>query len=326
MIPVRILGTASHFPGRLVTTREIAETAIPPLDPARVEAKTGIKTRWLAGPESRLSDIAAEALRGAAEAAGIDVLDLRRVILASSTGGDIIGPATVNATVHTLGLDNRCDCFDIINGCLGFVTGLDLGARSVATGIWPIGLVSAELGNRGIRPDDHRPWVVFGDAAAAAILGPGRPGEGLLGIWLRNDGSLAKTVYAPHPVITRKMETLRMDLSNQEIGKVCIQAMRDSASAVLAQCGETLETVDWVLPHQPNGAMLGMLVEALGIPPEKIIPVVQEVGSVVSASIPVSLDRLMRTRRVAPGARILMIGVGSGLSYGAALYRVAPEA
>jgi 3-oxoacyl-[acyl-carrier-protein] synthase III len=40
----------------------------------------------------------------------------------------------------------------------------------------------------------------------------------------------------------------------------------------------------------------------------------------------VSLDRLLRTRPVRPGDRILMIGVGSGLSYGAALYRVAPEA
>ena len=54
-----------------------------------------------------------------------------------------------------------------------------------------------------------------------------------------------------------------------------------------------------------------------------MVPIVSEVGSVVSASLPVSLDRLLRTREVKPGARILMIGVGSGLAYGALLFRVA---
>jgi 3-oxoacyl-[acyl-carrier-protein] synthase III len=70
--------------------------------------------------------------------------------------------------------------------------------------------------------------------------------------------------------------------------------------------------------------MLDVIIDVLGVDRAKVVPVVQDIGSVVSASIPASLDRLMRTREVKPGARILMLGVGSGLSYGAVLYRVAP--
>lgn len=325
MIPVRILGTASYFPGKLMTTAEVSRMAIPPKDPAVVEAKTGIHTRWLAGPELRIADMAAHALRGAAEAAGIDVRDLKRVILANSNGGDVIGPATANDTVHALGLDNRCDCFDVINACMGWLTALDLGARSVATGLYPVGVVSAEANSRGIRPDDPRPWLVFGDAAAAAILVPGRPGEGILGIKLGNDGSLSRTVYVEHPAVCRTLESITMAIPNAEIGRIALEALQGSAAAVLAECGETMANVDWVLPHQPNGVLLDMTIEALGVPREKVVPVVAEIGSVVSASIPVSLDRLFRTRQVLRGDRILMIGVGSGISYGAALYRVAPE-
>lgn len=324
MIPVRILGTASYFPGRLHTTAEVAAMAVPPMDAARAEAATGVRTRWLSGPEVRVADMAAEALRGAAEAAGIDVRDLKRVILSTSTGGDLVSPATANAAVHALGLDNRCDGFDVNNACMGWLTGFDLGARSVATGLSPVGVVAAEPMSRGIRPDHRRPWVIFGDAAAAAILGPGRPGEGILGIKLGNDGSVPKTVYAEQPLVTREMEWIRMTMPRREMGPLVVRLLRDSALAVLDQCGETMAGVDWVLPHQPNGVMLAMVVDALSVPMEKVVPVVAEIGSVVSAALPVSLDRLLRTRPVKPGDRILFIGVGSGLSYGAALYRVAP--
>jgi 3-oxoacyl-[acyl-carrier-protein] synthase III len=115
-----------------------------------------------------------------------------------------------------------------------------------------------------------------------------------------------------------------MDLPNRDFGPIVIDALSRSAQAVLVPAGHTMDSVDWVLPHQPNGVMLEAIVQALGVPPEKIVPVVQDVGNPVAVSIPVSLDRLFRTRPVKPGDRILMIGIGSGVSYGAALYRVAP--
>jgi 3-oxoacyl-[acyl-carrier-protein] synthase III len=77
-----------------------------------------------------------------------------------------------------------------------------------------------------------------------------------------------------------------------------------------------------VLPHQPNGVILDALIAALGVDADRVIPVAHEVGSVGSASIPMSLDRLLRTRDVHPGDRILMVGVGAGISFGAILYQV----
>jgi 3-oxoacyl-(acyl-carrier-protein) synthase III len=324
VIPVRILGTATSFPGRLVSTAEIAATVIPSLDAEALEAKTGIKTRWVAEPGSRDADLAAAALRAAAEQSGVDVRDLKRVIMVTSNGGDIIGPATVNAVIHQLGLDNRCDGFDVINACMGFLTALDIGARSVATGLSPVGIVSAEIMSRGLRPDIPRPYVVFGDAAAAAVLVPGRPGEGIVGLAFGNDGSVGGTVFAEHPGLTRQMEYVKFDVPNREMARIVLGALKKSAHDVLTQTGLTLADMDWVLPHQPNGIMLEAILDALEIDRAKVVPVVQEVGSIVASSIPVSLDRLLKTRPVRPGDRILMLGVGSGISYGGLIYRVAP--
>lgn len=324
MIPVRILGTASCLPGRSIPTAEIVARALPDKDPARIEAKTGIRTRHWAEPGALMSDLAATALRDAVAAAGLTVEDLRRVILVTSTGGDCIGPATANAVIHALGIDNRCDGFDVVNACMGFLTGFDLAARSVATGLFPVGVVAVEMMSRYIRPEDPRPYLVFGDAAAAAVFGPGRPGEGILGVYAGNDGGNGGTVYAEQSSRTRQVENVKFAIPNSAMGRLVVDAIRGSARAVLDPCGADIADIEWILPHQPNGSMLDTIVETLGIDLARVVRVVDEVGSVVAASVPISLDRLMRTRQVRPGDRILMIGVGSGLAYGAILYRVAP--
>jgi 3-oxoacyl-[acyl-carrier-protein] synthase III len=68
--------------------------------------------------------------------------------------------------------------------------------------------------------------------------------------------------------------------------------------------------------------MLLDIIERYDLEPARVVPVVEEIGSVAAASIPFSLDRLLRTRPVRPGDRLLMLGVGAGVSYGAILYQV----
>ncbi|MCW5954828.1 MAG: hypothetical protein KIT69_21440, partial [Propionibacteriaceae bacterium] len=104
--------------------------------------------------------------------------------------------------------------------------------------------------------------------------------------------------------------------------ELALTLFRRGIDAVLAQASLSLADVEWVVPHQPNGSMLATVVEVLGIDRARVVPVVQEVGSLASASIGIGLDRLLRTRPVRPGDRILVAGVGAGLSCGALLYRV----
>ncbi len=163
-----------------------------------------------------------------------------------------------------------------------------------------------------------------GDAAAAVVVGPGREGEGITGVSLGNMGALGGTVAMAHPRFTRGYEKLTFAASNREMGEMAIGLLRKSAEEALARSGDRMEDMDWVLPHQPNGVMFSAMVKALGVDPGKTVPVVGEIGTTGAAAIPVSLDRLMRTRGVKAGDRILMVSVGTGVSFGAMVYRVAP--
>ncbi|MFP2931525.1 3-oxoacyl-ACP synthase III family protein [Pyxidicoccus sp. 3LG] len=320
MIPVRILGTASVLPGPAVTTAELCARV--GRDAAEVERKTGIRTRHFAPPGVKAADVAAQALRGALEAAGLEAQKLRRILLVTSMGGDVTTPATANRVAAALGLSGSCDAMDVSNACMGFLSAFDLASRSVATGWGPVGIVSVELLSRTTSPEDPRPFLVLGDAAAAAVLGPARPGEGVLGAAFGNDGTLPTDVVLENPLATGKPERMRFLTPSKEMTRVALDALLRAAHSALDEAGVALGEVEWVLTHQPNGSMLEAILQAMDVSPERGVRVVDTVGSVGSASLGTGLDRLLRTRPVKPGHRILMVGVGAGVAHGAVLYRV----
>ncbi len=323
MIGARILGTASVLPGRSVTTRELVERDLPGMDPAEMEAKTGIRARHWAEPGTTLAELGAEALRGALLAASMPAEALRRVLFVCSSGGDRLMPTTASAITGALGLRGSCDAIEIDSSCLGFLSALDLGARSVATGLGPVAVVVAETGSRYIRPEDPRPYVVFGDAASAAILGPAREGEGIVAASFGTDTTLGDSARLEHPGVTGERTYVEFLAPHHALTKLALSTLVRTAKAAVEPAGLSLRDVEWVLPHQPNGRMLDLIVRGLGVDPARIVSVVEEVGSVGAASIPVSLDRLLRTRPVRTGDHLLMAGIGAGVSYGAVLYRFA---
>lgn len=340
MIPVRILGTASVLPGPPVSTAELCARV--GRDAAEVERKTGIRTRHFAPAGTRAADLGAQALRGALEAAGLEATALRRILFVSSMGGDVLTPANGSRVAAALGLSGTCDAMDVTNACMGFLSAFDLAARSVATGLGPVGVVSVELLSRTTRPEDPRPWLVLGDAAAAVVLGAARPaqsglgaglgdggrglrlrlGDGVLGAAFGNDGTLPPDVVLENPLMTGEPGGMRFLTPSRDMTRVALGALTRAATAVLTEAGLTVADVDWVLTHQPNGSMFTAILQALEVPAQKSVTVVDTVGSVGSASLGTGLDRLWRTRPVKPGDRVLMVGVGAGVAHGAVLYQV----
>ncbi|RJS14748.1 ketoacyl-ACP synthase III [Corallococcus sp. H22C18031201] len=320
MIPVRILGTAGVLPGRAVSTEEVCAQV--GRAPEEVKRKTGIHVRYHAPPGTQSSELAAQALEKALERAELPARALRRIIYVSSIGGDVTAPATANRIAARLGLAGECDAMDLNNACMGFLTAFDLAARSVATGLGPVGIVSVEMSTRAMTPEDPRPYLVFGDAAAAAVLGEARPGEGVLGSAFGNNGTLPPDVMMQNPQLTGQREWMRFLTHSKEMTRVALDAVLTATRAALTQAQVSLRDVEWVLPHQPNGSMLDTMLQVLEVPAERSIRVVHKTGSIGSASLGTSLDELMRSGRVRPGERVLLVGVGAGVSYGAVLYRV----
>jgi 3-oxoacyl-[acyl-carrier-protein] synthase III len=209
---------------------------------------------------------------------------------------------------------------------MGFLTALDIATRSVATGLGPVGIVSAEANSRGIRPDDHRPYLVFGDAAAAVIVGAARagadPDQGVLATFLGNDASAPDDVWGDTPQLDGGLGYAHFQKPSAECTMIAMRALQSGLDGLLARTEVALRDIEWIIPHQGNGVMLDAMIAAFGLDPARVVRVVDEVGAVTSACVPLALDRLRRSGRLRPGDRILLAGIGGGISYGAILYRV----
>lgn len=62
--------------------------------------------------------------------------------------------------------------------------------------------------------------------------------------------------------------------------------------------------------------------ELLGIPDDKFVFAMEDTGNTVSNTIRIALSQVLKQGRVAPGARVALVGFGVGLSWGCCLVRV----
>ncbi len=135
----------------------------------KMEASSGILTRWHAPEEWATSDVALPAARQALERAGLSPLDVDMVLVGTDSP-DYITPATSVVLQHKLGAKNA-GTFDIGCACASFPTGLATAAGLIATNaaIKNVLVVGAYLMHKLTTPADPMGFF-YGDGAGAAVM------------------------------------------------------------------------------------------------------------------------------------------------------------
>ncbi|WP_163932811.1 3-oxoacyl-ACP synthase III family protein [Paraferrimonas sp. SM1919] len=70
----------------------------------------------------------------------------------------------------------------------------------------------------------------------------------------------------------------------------------------------SIDDFDFILPHQANGHIDEIFAKQLGIDKKKVINHAKELGNLGSAAIWVSLNKLIRSGKLATGSRVLVVG------------------
>lgn len=314
----RILGTGSALPERSVTNDDLSEF----LDTSDewIYPRTGIRSRRVCAEES-LDDLAAEASRRALEAAGVspDQLDL---IICSTTSGDHLIPAEACAVAERLGAS--CPAFDVSAACAGFVFCLDVADGYFARGrAEHVLVVAAEKMSRLVDWEDRATCVLFGDGAAAAVLGAG--GEGPLAMRLETEPSV-EILHVPgvggsSPYDRTERPASVLSMEGRRVFKFGVSTICASVRALCEEAGVSVEDVDHFVFHQANERILSSAVSRLGIDDSKVARVLEETGNISSACIPLALDRLARSGRLVAGQLVALVGFGAGLDTGSCLLR-----
>lgn len=317
---IGVLGLGAYLPHTRRTNAEVADTL--GIAQEWITDRTGVRARHIAGAEEAASDLASAAVRRAASAAGISTEEIGVLICATSTP-DELGPATACRVQAQVGARNAV-AFDVSAACSGWLFGARVAhdwLRGDATARYAA-VVGVEAYSKFLNPLDRGTAVLFGDGAAATVLGP-VPDGGFTSFRLGSDGTGAHHVLIPAGGSRRPAS----DRSVREGGHTVHmdgRAVRDFITDVFPRLVEDalkdgrLELADlgMVVTHQPNPVLLRGLGEKIGIPSERLVIVGDEVGNIGAASAPYALTAAAARGLLRPGDRVLVAVFGAGLTWG----------
>ncbi len=317
-----IRGTGSALPARLVRNIDL-EGMVETSDEWIVQ-RTGIRQRYLAGPDETTASLGEAAARDALANAGLTPADIDLIVLATSTPNNTF-PATAVEIQNRLGMHHGF-AYDMQAVCSGFVYAIQNADLHIRGGNVKRALViGAETFSRILDWNDRSTCVLFGDGAGAVVLeaveGEGAIADhGILAASLRSDGSHREKLYVDGgPSTTSTVGHLRME--GREVFKHAVGMITDVIEAVFSQAGITAEDIDWFVPHQANKRIIDASAKKLGIAEEKVVITVDRHGNTSAASVPLALHTAVSDGRIRKGDLVLLEAMGGGFTWGAVLVR-----
>jgi 3-oxoacyl-[acyl-carrier-protein] synthase-3 len=308
---IKIAGTGSFTPSKVVTSEELANKLGSNVD--WIYSNLGIVERRIAGEDEFSSDLGAQAAKNAIESAGLAPNDIDLIIVATATP-DRRAPSTACLIQEKLGVSNRCPAFDMNAVCSGFLYAMTLGFQLIESRAYRNVLVVGVDTFSKITDWNRRDCVFFGDGAGAVVLqsAPGLSSFFSSKLFADGSGKDCFTVYPGDPFFTMDARAV------YETGTtVLTQAIRE----VLAANGLSGAAVSAVIPHQPSVRVLKRTSELLDIPFSKFKTNMDKHANTASATVPLLLDQVNRRGELRSGDTVVFAAVGSGWTWGAAVYK-----
>jgi 3-oxoacyl-[acyl-carrier-protein] synthase III len=289
-------------------------------------SRTGIRERYVLSGDEAVSDLGVEAARQAMEQASVRPEDLDLIVMGTVTP-DYKIPACACQVQDKLGAVNA-GAFDVSSACTGFINALLTATQFVKSGSCrQVLVIGADATTRYVDWTDRNTCILFGDAGSAVILrrseNPdvgiqshvmGTDGSGLSNLWIPGGGSSRPISEA---IIKDRMHFVKM--SGRDVFKFAIQALSESSLKVLEQEGLTPGDIKLMIPHQANIRIIKAAARKLRLSEDQVFVNIDKYGNTVAASVGLALREAYDAGKMSPGDRVLIVGFGAGLSWGATL-------
>jgi 3-oxoacyl-[acyl-carrier-protein] synthase-3 len=319
-----------------------------------IRTRSGIEQRYYADPGEGSAELGMLAAKSALESANKTTADIDAVIFATMTPNYFF-PGNGPVMQAKMGFPN-IPTFDIRQQCSGFLYGLDLADSLIRSGKYKrLLLVGAEVHtpfmpwqngwditigreDREVTPEEYAAntairdrTVLFGDGAGAVVVEASENGErGFIATKLFSDGSNIEALYIPgvgfrHRPFVDHGQIDRNDpipvMEGRAVFKEAVSRMPEAVRAVCAEAGVAVSDIDILIVHQANLRIIEGVAKQLGLPAEKVPHNIERYGNTTAGTLPILYHECVADGRIKPGMLVCFTALGSGLHWGAALYR-----
>ena len=314
-----VVGWGIEVPEKVLTNRDLE--AIIETSDDWIRERTGIVERRIAQEGETTVTLGLKAARKALSRADMLPGDIDLILVATSSPTHLF-PSTASLIQDRLGA-GQAGAFDLLAACTGFIYGLGIAAGQIRAGIIDTALViGTETLSRIVDWEDRRTCILFGDGAGAFVLRASEIPGGVQEVVLHSDGSGGDLLYAHSGVRLNwdgaaPPQELRMN--GREVFRFASRVMVSATQEVIAQAGLTLDDIDVIVPHQANLRIIQSAARGLKLPLDRFIINIDRYGNTSTASIPIAIEEAVANGQIKPNDKIVLVGFGAGLTWGAAL-------
>lgn len=340
MRTIRITGTGSALPGRIVTNKEL-EQMVETSD-EWIRERTGIGERHVSVGETVVT-LASEAARKALEQAGKRAEEIDLILVATCSPEQYL-PCCACQVQADIGAVNAL-AFDVNAACSGFLFALNTADAYLRMGLAENALIiGSEVLSKLVDWTDRGSCILFGDGAGAVVVERCKaesraveekriPAAGILGRALHSDGTGGgvlqcdarelTTPYARTSAVKTDQNQPMDDrehfiqMDGQEVYRFATRRVPQCIEEALSDAGLAVPDIDLFVLHQANARIIDAVAKRLHADREKFPTNLERVGNLSSASIPVLLDELHKQGKLHRGDHIVLAGFGAGLTIGA---------
>ncbi|WP_046228060.1 beta-ketoacyl-ACP synthase III [Paenibacillus dauci] len=323
VVPIGIIGTGKYVPEKILTNADLEKMV--ETNDEWIVSRTGIRERHIAAPDQATSDLAYEAAIKAIASAGITAEDLDLIVIATITP-DMSFPSTACILQEKLGA-KKAAAFDLSAACSGFVYSLAAATSMLQMGMYKNALIiGADTLSRITDYTDRNTCVLFGDGAGAVVIGEVGEGRGFKSFDLGAEGAGGELLKLPAggsrtPASADTLEAKQhfIQMSGREVFKFAVRVMGTATEEVLRKAEISKDDIDLFIPHQANIRIIQSAMERLNLSEDRVMVNVQNYANTSAASIPLALVEAVEQGRIKEGDRVVMVGFGGGLTWGASV-------
>lgn len=221
---------------------------------------------------------------------------------------------------NRLGLKKNIQGYDINQGCSGYIYGLNLANSLILSKQCNnILLICSDTYRKYILDKKNSCYPIFSDGASSTIISKnskrktfidfefGTDGSGYSDLIVRNSGS--------H--YNKKKPEIFMD--GKKVLMFTMSNIPSLVEKILKKNSLNKDEIKYYIFHQASKIVLENLKKKLNLPDNKIYFDLKNLGNTVSSTIPINLNKLIKTNKLKKGDKILMAGFGVGYSMGASI-------
>ena len=259
---------------------------------------------------------------------------------------DFLQPNNSHLLHARLNLSSHCLCFDVNQGCSGYVYGLFLASMLIEQGATNILLCAGDTMSKVVHASDSNTTPLFGDAGSATLITRATPQDSPLTnsknpttpknptanpfasfFTLHADGKGAEFIHLPQsgfrapPFFPKDYpHSHHLNMDGAEVFNFSIDKEPKAIQDILSYANSDISQIDYVFFHQANAYIISNIARRLDLPLSKApLDSISRYGNTSSASIPLAICDHLANANPKADLKLILSGFGVGLSWASAL-------